>query len=138
MKKLTLIVVIGMLAASCSKQQTSSVPVNQTPDTSSVQQFAGSFSNGPYGTVSGNAKIFLQNGQYQLKLENLSSSAGPDLHVYLSREVQPVNYIDLGRLQSTAGNQLYAVPGTPDFSLYKYALVHCQRFNHLFGSAELR
>lgn len=138
MQKFTFIVAVGILIMSCSKQQTPFVPVNQAPDTSAVQKFAGSFSNGPYGTVSGNAKIFLQNGQYLLKLENLSSSAGPDLHVYLSKEVQPVNYIDLGRLQSTAGNQLYAIAGTPDFSAYKYALIHCQRFNHLFGSAELR
>jgi hypothetical protein len=65
-------------------------------------------------------------------------SNGPQLHVYISKEVQPVNFIDLGPLQSTMGNQLYNIPGKPDFSVYKYALVHCKKFNHLFGSAKLQ
>jgi hypothetical protein len=73
-----------------------------------------------------------------LKFQAVTISNGPDLHVYLSKEVLPVNYIDLGRLQSTSGNQVYELTGNPDFSQYKYALVHCQRYNHLFGSAELR
>jgi hypothetical protein len=49
-----------------------------------------------------------------------------------------MNFIDLGRLQSTSGNQVYTIQGNPDFTQYKYALIHCQRYNHLFGSAELR
>ena len=75
---------------------------------------------------------------HMLQLENVSISNGPDLHVYISKEVIPVNYIDLGRLQSISGNQVYQIPGDPDFTKYKYALIHCQRYNHLFGSAELR
>lgn len=122
----------------CTKHNTSGTPLNQQPDSTAVARYSGVFSNGPYGAVMGNARIYLQEGQYKLSLENLSSSNGPDLHVYLSKEIQPVNYIDLGRLQSTSGNQVYPVSGQPDFSQYKYALVHCQRFNHLFGSAELR
>ncbi len=139
MKKIITILLSGtVILSGCTKHNSSDNPLDQTPDSTAVAQFSGIFSNGPYGTVSGKAGVYLQNGQYKLALENLMSSNGPDLHVYLSREVQPVNYIDLGRLQSTIGNQVYQVNGTPDFSLYKYALVHCQRFNHLFGSAELR
>jgi hypothetical protein len=26
----------------------------------------------------------------------------------------------------------------PDLSVYKYALIHCQQYNHLFGSAALK
>jgi len=139
MKKITILLALGAIISSgCSKTNTPETPLQQTPDSTAVPKYSGTFSNGPYGTVSGKAGIYLQNGQYKLALENLMSSNGPDLHVYLSREMQPVNYIDLGRLQSTSGHQVYPVTGTPDFSQYKYALVHCQRFNHLFGSAELR
>ncbi|HNF43870.1 MAG TPA: DM13 domain-containing protein, partial [Ferruginibacter sp.] len=66
------------------------------------------------------------------------SSNGPDLRVYLSREMLPVDFIDLGALKATGGNQVYEIPGTPDLSQYKYALVHCRRYNHLFGWALLQ
>jgi hypothetical protein len=107
-------------------------------DTSAMLKYSGFFMNGPYGTVSGDAKVYLQNGIYILKLQGVTISNGPDLHVYLSKEIWPVNFIDLGRLQSTSGNQVYPVQGTPDFRQYKYALVHCKQYNHLFGSAMLQ
>lgn len=125
--------------SSCVKENTPTVPVDNPVDTSMADsRFSGTFGNGPFGAVTGSAKIYFQNNQYILALENFSSSNGPDLHVYISKEVQPVNYIDLGRLQSVSGNQVYPLTGTIDFSEYKYALIHCQRYNHLFGSAELK
>jgi nitrous oxide reductase accessory protein NosL len=133
------IVAAAALLASCRKEGSSITPANMTVDTTMANvKYRGTFANGPYGSVTGTAKISLQNSLYSLALENVTISNGPDLHVYLSGEVQPVNYIDLGRLQSVSGNQVYSIPGTPDFTQYKYALIHCQRFNHLFGSAELR
>jgi hypothetical protein len=130
-------VIIGM--NSCVKENTSSSPVNNPVDTTMAdKRFNGIFNNGPYGVVSGSARIYLQNNQHILALENFTSSNGPDLHVYISKEVQPVNYIDLGRLQSIRGNQQYPLTGNINFSEYKYALIHCQQYNHLFGSAELK
>jgi hypothetical protein len=141
MKQLTLaIVVLSIILTACTKQNgTTTVPGTGMVDTTTALfRYSGSFSNGPYGTVSGQAKIYAEGGNHTLKLGNVSISNGPDLHVYLSREIISVNYIDLGRLQSTSGNQVYPITGSPDFTQYKYVLVHCQRFNHLFGSAELR
>lgn len=141
MKSLLLFMVICITAAlsSCVKENTSTIPLNNNIDTTiAMSRYRGTFMNGPYGSVSGTSGIYFQNSRFILALEGVSISNGPDLHVYLSREIQPVNYIDLGSLQSVSGNQLYSIPGSPDFSQYKYALVHCQRYNHLFGSAELR
>ncbi|MEO6221258.1 MAG: DM13 domain-containing protein [Ginsengibacter sp.] len=92
-----------------------------------------------YGSenVSGLAKIYLTNNQYMLKLENFSTSNGPDLKVYLSTASSPTSFISLGDLKSTNGNQVYNISGTPDFTQHKYVLIHCERYNHLFGSAEL-
>ena len=130
---------ITLIFAACVKQNTPTNPVDERVDTIvNNQSRIGMFMNGPYGTVSGNAKIYSMGTTHTLQLENVSISNGPDLHVYISKEVIPVNYIDLGRLQSVSGNQVYSIPGNPDFSQYKYALIHCQRYNHLFGSAELR
>lgn len=125
--------------SACVKENTSTVPLNNNVDTNmAASHVSGSFINGPYGSVRGTARVYVQNGAYLLALQQLSSSNGPDLHVYISKEVFPVNFIDLGPLQSISGNQVYNIPGYPDFTQYKYALIHCQRFNHLFGSAELR
>lgn len=139
MKKLILILSGIIILVSCVKENTPTLPVDERVDTTmATGQYRGIFINGPYGSVSGTAKIYSQNGQQILALENFSSSNGPDLHVYLSKERQPVNYIDFGRLQSVGGNQLYPINGNISISEYKYALIHCQRYNHLFGSAELK
>ena len=128
-----------LIIVSCVKQNTPTNPIDDRVDsTLNTQSKLGMFINGPYGSVSGNAKIYTSNTIHTLALENVVISNGPDLHVYISKEVMPVNYIDLGRLKSTMGNQLYEIPGNPDFAQYKYALIHCQQYNHLFGSAELR
>ena len=130
---------VTLLLTACVKQNTPTNPIDERVDTIiNNQSRIGMFMNGPYGTVSGNAKIYSMGTTHMLQLENVSISNGPDLHVYISKEVIPVNYIDLGRLQSISGNQVYQIPGDPDFTKYKYALIHCQRYNHLFGSAELR
>ncbi len=120
---------------SCKKASTETL--DDRADTSAVLKTKGSFISWPSETVTGQAKVYLQNGVYKLALENFSTTNGPDLKVYLSKETHPVNFIKLGDLRSTNGNQLYNIPGTIDYRQYKYALIHCERFNHLFGSAEL-
>jgi hypothetical protein len=139
MKNLITIVTLACSLAACKKENTPTKPADEMVDTTSaMEQKAGNFINGPYGSVSGTAKLYKENNVYTLVFENVKISNGPDLHVYLSKEVQPINFIDLGKLKSTSGNQVYAISGMPDFTQYKYALVHCQQFNHLFGSAELK
>lgn len=126
------------LLVSCVKENTPEIPLDNNLDTTvAMPKNTGTFMNGPYGSVSGMAIVYSQDGKLILALQNMNISNGPQLHVYLSKEVQPVNFIDLGPLQSTRGNQLYNIPGSPDFSQYRYALVHCKKYNHLFGSAKL-
>ncbi|MBL7737587.1 MAG: DM13 domain-containing protein [Chitinophagaceae bacterium] len=133
------VMILMLFLVSCVKENTPTTPLDDTVDTTmAMSRYSGVFVNGPYGSVSGTAKIYLQGTQYKLALEGVSISNGPDLHVYLSKEVLPATFIDLGRLQSVAGNQLYDIPGAPDFIQYRYALIHCKQYNHLFGSAELR
>lgn len=131
--------VMTVILMSCVKHNTPEFPLNNNVDTMlAMQQQKGVFMNGPYGSVSGRAIVYNKNGQLILALQDMNISNGPQLHVYLSKEVQPVNFLDLGPLQSTLGNQLYNINGTVDFSEYRYALVHCKKYNHLFGSALLQ
>ena len=130
---------VTILLISCVKENTPEIVLDNTVDTAvAMPQNNGNFINGPYGSVSGMATVYNQDGSLVLALQNMMISNGPQLHVYLSKEVQPVNFIDLGPLQSTKGNQLYSIAGAPDFSQYKYALIHCKKYNHLFGSAKLQ
>jgi len=136
---LSLLLAATILLLSCVKENTPEILLDNTVDTTiAMPQNNGNFMNGPFGSVSGMATVYRQDGTLVLALENMMISNGPQLHVYLSREVQPVNFIDLGPLQSTKGNQLYDIAGNPDFSVYKYALIHCKKYNHLFGSAKLQ
>jgi Electron transfer DM13 len=129
----------AIVLISCVKKNTPEIVLDNTVDTTiAMPQNNGNFMNGPYGSVSGMAIVYNQDGSLVLALENMNISNGPQLHVYLSKEVQPVNFIDLGPLQSTRGNQLYNISGNPDFSQYQYALIHCKKYNHLFGSAKLQ
>jgi len=122
----------------CKKNNTPVVVLNEMADSTAIPQVTGKFYNGPYGSVSGEAKVILTGTMYELKLMNFSSSNGPDLRVYLSKEMSPGNYIDLGPLKATGGNQLYPINGPVNFAEYRYALIHCRQFNHLFGWALLQ
>jgi hypothetical protein len=123
------------LFTGCSK--TSTEKLDEMVSTDGTLKWGGSFKGIGSEKVSGQAKIFLSNNKYMLKLENFSTTNGPDLKVYLSKESTPSEFISLGDLKSTNGNQVYEINGTPDFSKHRFVLIHCERFNHLFGTAEL-
>ena len=130
-------VCLVLLASACTKS-TSITPSTDIIDTSTATlKYHGTFQNGPYGTVSGTAAVYQTGSKLQLKLSNFNTTNGPDLKVYLSKEIQPVSFISLGDLKSTSGNQVYDIIRNPDFTQYKYALIHCEQYNHLFGVAQL-
>lgn len=107
---------------------------NTTIAQSSILKYQGLF-NGTSGiAVTGEAKIYLEGYQYKLQLDNFSISSGPDLKVYLSKSSTPTEFVNLGNLSSAT---VYTIPGQVDFSEYKYVLIHCQAYNHLFAVAQL-
>lgn len=139
MKTKIVAALVVIIAWSCSDETLSpTTPLNEMTHDDAVLIYSGTFTNGPYGTVTGNAKIFENaDGTIDLKLEEFNSTNGPDLYVYLSKEAMPANFISLGKLKSTNGTQVYAIPGMPDFTEYQYISIHCKQYNHLFGYAIL-
>jgi hypothetical protein len=135
-----LVITFTVTISACTKPgESPATPVNEKVDTAaSMLNATGSFQRGAEGTVAGTAKVYLQNGRYVLALEDFTVSNGPDLHVYLSQGIKPDYFIDLGRLKSVTGNQVYDINSATDISKYKYALIYCQQYNVLFGSAELK
>lgn len=86
----------------------------------------------------GKAKILTLLDRSQiLRLEDVRSTNGPDVHLYLSTDKQATDFIDLGRLKANNGNQNYQIPTNTDFNKYKYVLIWCQPFSVLFGSVQL-
>lgn len=135
-KLLSLLLVVVLMMSCNDESLAPTKPLDDMTDDEAIELQAGVFMNGPYGNVKGNAQIFQnQDGTFDLKLADFNTSNGPDLYVYLSKEIMPVNFISLGKIKSTNGNQVYAIPGTPDFNEYKYVCIHCKEYNHLFGYA---
>ena len=129
-----------VLVAACKKNQ--NAPINDLMENidagSTPVTPTGTFQQTPGHAVTGSARVYVKDNKYTLQLENMNITNGPDLHVYLSKEMIPINFIDLGRLKSTIGNQLYEISGTPDFTQYVYAVIHCKQYNVLFASALMK
>jgi len=86
----------------------------------------------------GNALVVpLENDQQILRLEDFSSTNGPDLYVYLASDSTASEYVSLGRLKANNGNQNYDIPEGTDLAKYDTVLIWCKQFSVLFGSAEL-
>ncbi len=89
----------------------------------------------------GEAAVYAHGDQAILRFENFSVTNGPDLFVYLSKEknIQGLRpnlgeFISLGRLKSTAGEQTYVLP--EDYQEYPSVVVWCRAFGVLFSVAE--
>lgn len=100
-------------------------------------------------TTSGTVKLVrLADGSHVVRLENLNTSNGPDLRVWLTDA--PVKegrsgwhvfddgkYVSLGKLKGNKGSQNYALPSDVDPSTYSSVSIWCDRFDVSFGAAEL-
>ena len=81
--------------------------------------------------------IPLEDGSDVLRLENFQSTNGPDLYVYLSTDENASDFVNLGELKASSGNQNYEIPEDTDLTKYNKVLVWCKAFGVLFGSADL-
>ena len=106
----------------------------------------GEFVDAEHGT-SGTVRILeLADGRRFVRLEDLATSDGPDLHVWLSEarsggawgSYDDGREIRLGDLKATHGNQNYAIPAGADLSGMRSVVIWCDRFNVAFGTAAVR
>ncbi|MFD8153050.1 DM13 domain-containing protein [Streptomyces sp. NPDC059720] len=99
--------------------------------------------------TSGTVKLVrLTDGSHVVRLENLDTSNGPDLRVWLTDA--PVKegkagwhvfddgkHVSLGKLKGNKGNQNYVLPDDVDPARYTSISIWCDRFDVSFGAAEL-
>lgn len=140
MKTFITLLLSSLFLVSCIRENTSTEDLMEMAPENSILKFSGNFIQGPCGNnVNGKAEIYEKNGTYTLVFnENFTVSNGPDLYVYVSKEQQPSQFISLGKLKSVNGGQTYTFMSSVNFEEYKYAVVHCQQYNHLFSYASLQ
>ncbi|GAA4182725.1 DM13 domain-containing protein [Streptosporangium oxazolinicum] len=97
----------------------------------------------------GRARVLeLPDGSRVLRIEDLNTSDGPDLRVWLSD--QPVKkgnagwfnlddgeHLELGELKGNRGNANYAIPAGADLDSLRSVTIWCRRFGVSFGAAAL-
>ena len=92
--------------------------------------------------------LALPDGSRVLRLQDLRTSNGPDVKVWLSdAAVRPGpdgwqvfddgRYADLGSLKGNVGSQNYAIPADVDLARLSSLSLWCDRFNVSFGAAVL-
>ncbi|WP_327418631.1 DM13 domain-containing protein [Streptomyces sp. NBC_01233] len=100
-------------------------------------------------TTTGTAKLIrLPDGSRTLRLENLDTSNGPDLRVWLTDA--PVKegtagwtvfddgkHVSLGKLKGNKGDQNYEIPADVNLADYSSVTIWCDRFDVSFGAAAL-
>ena len=105
----------------------------------------GAFEDAEHGT-DGVAKVLeLADGRRFVRLEDLTTSDGPDLHVWVTNQpsggdwgsYDDGRYVRLGQLKANNGNQNYEIPADADLSGLTSVVIWCDRFNVAFGTAPI-
>ncbi|MQY05652.1 DM13 domain-containing protein [Actinomadura macrotermitis] len=121
-----------------------------TPAAPAAQVLArGTFVTHEHDTSGKASVVRLPDGKTILRIEDLDTSDGPDLRVWLSD--QPVKegsagwsafddgaYVELGKLKGNKGSQNYTIPAGTDLKKLTSVSIWCKRFHVSFGAAALR
>lgn len=87
--------------------------------------------------VKGQAKLIEDvKGDIYLRFENFEIINGPDVRVYLAKDIENTESIEVGPLKGTHGNFNYLVPSTVNLEDYSKVLVWCDDFSVLFAHAD--
>lgn len=101
---------------------------------------SGSFVPGEHD-ISGTARFIQTSQGVVLRLDNLRTSNGPDVRVYLSTrtngEVGPGD-LQVAPIKANLGSHNYQLPAGSDVSKYDSVVIWCERFSVGFGHAVLR
>jgi len=97
-------------------------------------ELVGTFGHRVSGTVS---IVETDNGRIA-RYEDFETVNGPNLHVYLAKDLDAREYLDLGPIKGTKGNINYEIPDDVNLSEYRYIMHWCVPFGVLFNYAKLK
>ena len=130
---------------SSSKSATDSTEVVESPEVLAE----GKFITHEHDTT-GSVKILkYSDGTRILRIENLKTSNGPKLEVWLTdapviegldgwRVFDDGKFLNLGELKGNIGSQNYSIPSETNLDDYSSISIWCERFSVSFGAAALR
>ncbi len=72
-----------------------------------------------------------------IRYENYKTLNGPDLFVYLSKDLDAEDFVSLGEIRGTEGNINYLIPEGIDLAEYRYVLTWCKQFGVLFNYVDM-
>jgi hypothetical protein len=134
------------VAAPADPQTTGPTTPGASAPSGPVDLLRGRFVSHEHGT-SGRVRVVSQpDGSRLLAIEDLDTSDGPDLHVWLTdaevsedgwRVFDDGRHVDLGELRGNKGNLVYELPGRVDLADYQSVSIWCERFSVSFGAAAL-
>lgn len=87
--------------------------------------------------ASGTVRIIESEEQTFIRFEDFETLNGPQLHLYLSKDLEATEYVDLGPIRGTEGNINYEIPEDVDLSEYPYVMHWCVPFGVLFNYANI-
>ena len=110
---------------------------------------SGDFISHEHRTTGSLRVVALPDGRRVLRIDDLNTSNGPDLRVWITdAPVKPGRdgwgvfddgrYVELGRLKGNKGSQNYELPASVDLRQLTSVSIWCDRFNVSFGAAQLR
>ena len=110
-----------------------------------VELASGPFSAAEHATDGRARVIELSDGSRFLRLEDLATSDGPDLQMWITDQpsggswgsYDDGRYVPLGELKANNGNQNYEIPADVDLRGMQSVVIWCDRFNVAFGSAPI-
>ncbi len=85
----------------------------------------------------GTVRVVEADGKKYLRYENFKTINGPDIYVYLGKDLEAKEFISLGKVKATVGDINYELPEGVDLREYPYALTWCKTFGVLFNSAKI-
>ena len=125
---------------------TAAAPVGSaTAAAEPTELVSGTFVSQEHETSGTATVIELPDGSRTLRLEDFSTSNGPDLHVWMSEKKAGGNWFkygggrkaQLGELKANQGSHNYAIPADVEIDGLNSVVIWCKRFHVAFGSAPL-
>ena len=110
---------------------------NQNPSASDFQNKSVAVVGSAGHSASGKVRVVTADGKTYVRYENFKTVNGPDLYVYLAKDLDSKEFADLGKVKATEGNINYEVPANVNVSDYRYVITWCKPFGVLFNYADI-
>ena len=129
---------ISPLFISIKADEASPETVPKTSDVSLSPQIKSTPVTGTSGhPASGVVRVVEAEGKRYIRYENFKTINGPDIYVYLAKNLDAKEFVNLGRVKANEGNINYEIPAGVNMADYPYVLTWCKAFGVLFNYADL-